>query len=176
MVMTDRSIPGDITIRPIASGDRQGLERFYAALSPDSLDARFHGATRGIDDREARRFCGPDHLHREGLVAVERDSSDRDHIIGHLCLEPIDDTCELEMAIAVADAWQHHGIGKALLGAAMDWATVHGVERLHAAIRWSNPAILGLLRSVDRPIHVGTVDDGDLDAVIDLGHGLPVAA
>ena len=174
--MTDRSIPAAITIRPIASGDRQELERFYAALSPDSLDARFHGATRGIDDREARMFCGPDHLHREGLVAVERHGTDRERIIGHLCLEPIGDTCELEMAIAVADEWQHHGIGKSLLAAAMRWATVHSVERLHAAIRWSNPAILGLLRSVGRPIHVRTVDDGDLDAVIDLGHGLPAAA
>jgi GNAT superfamily N-acetyltransferase len=174
--MTDRSIPGGVTIRPIAPRDRPELERFYAALSADSLDARFHGATRGIDDRVARSFCGPDHLHREGLVAVERHGVHRERIIGHLCLEPIGDTPELEMAIAVADAWQHHGVGKALLSAAMDWAKIHGVERLHADIRWSNPAILGLLRSVDRPIHVATVAGGDLDAVIDLGHDVPAAA
>jgi GNAT superfamily N-acetyltransferase len=174
--MTDRSIPGGVTIRPIAPGDRPRLERFYAALSIDSLDARFHGATRGIGDREARSFCGPDHVHREGLVAVERRRGGRDRIVGHVCLEPIDDSGDLEMAIAVADAWQHHGIGRALLGAALDWATVHGVKRLHAAIRWSNPAIVGLLRSIDRPMHIANGADGDLEAVIDLAQPLPAAA
>jgi hypothetical protein len=40
----------------------------------------------------------------------------------------------------------------------------------------SNPAIVGLLRSVERPLWVGTDVDGDLQAVIDLGHSLPAAA
>ena len=176
MVMTDRSIPGDITIRAIESGDRQELERFYAALSPDSLDARFHGATRGIDDREARVFCGPDHLRREGLVAVEQHRLGRDRVVGHVCLEPIDDSTDLEIAIAVADEWQHHGIGRALLGAALDWASRNAVKRLRATIRWSNPAIIGLLRSIDLPMHIANGADGDLEAVIAVGQPLPAAA
>lgn len=174
--MAGSPIPREITIRPIAAGDQLGLERFYAGLSVDSLEARFHGATRGISDRDARTFCGPDHLHREGLVAIERRPAGRDRIVGHVCLEPIDGTSDLEMAIAVADAWQHHGIGRALLAAAMDWASVHGVARLHAAIRWSNPVILGLLRSVDRPVHVLNDAEGGLDAVIDLRRPVPAAA
>jgi acetyltransferase len=174
--MTERALPRGIGIRPIRPADRHGLERFYAGLSPDSLDARFHGATRGIDGREARSFCRPDHLHREGLVAVDRPGAGPGRIVGHLCLEPINGTADVEMAIAVADAWQHHGIGRALLEGAIDWATVHGVARLVASIRWSNPAIVGLLRSVERPLWVGTDVDGDLQAVIDLGHSLPAAA
>ena len=146
--MTGLALPRGIVIRPIRPADRGGLERFYARLSPDSLDARFHGATRGIDDREARSFCGPDHLHREGLVAVDRRRVGRERIVGHLCLEPISGTPDLEMAIAVADAWQHRGIGRALLKGAIDWATAQGMARLRATIRWSNPAIMGLLRSV----------------------------
>jgi GNAT superfamily N-acetyltransferase len=109
-------------------------------------------------------------------VAVEQRRSGRDRIVGHVCLEPIDGSTDLEMAIAVADAWQHHGIGRALLRAAIAWARDHGVERLHATIRWSNPAIFGLLRSVDRPVHVVTDADGDLDAVVDLSTRLPAAA
>jgi len=169
-------IPVGIKIRPIGDGDRHELERFYAALSADSLEARFHGARRGIGDREARSFCGPDHLQREGLVAVEQRRLGPDRVVGHVCLEPIDDSTDLEIAIAVADAWQHHGIGRALLGAALDWATRNGVKRLHAAIRWSNPAIIGLLRSVDLPMHIANGADGDLEAVISLGQPLPAAA
>ncbi|HSL77326.1 MAG TPA: GNAT family N-acetyltransferase [Candidatus Limnocylindrales bacterium] len=174
--MTDRSLPAGIAIRAIRARDRLELERFYAALSTDSLDARFHGATRGIDPDEARTFCGPDHLHREGFVAVERRALARDRIVGHLCLEPIDGSTDLEMAIAVADEWQHHGIGRALLAAAIQWAAERSVERLHAAVRWSNPAILRLLRSADRPVHVRDDAEGDLDAVIAVNEPIPAAA
>jgi acetyltransferase len=173
--MSDLRLPPGIRIRPIRRGDVVDLERFYARLSPDSLDARFHGATHGIGGRTARSFCGPDHSHREGLVAVERVRLGRDVIIGHLCLEPVGGR-ELEVAVAVADAWQHRGIGRALLMAAIDWARAHGFARLHAAIRWSNPAIVGLLRSVHRPMTVVTGGEGDLEALIEVGAEVPVAA
>ena len=65
-----KSLPEGLVIRSIEPGDAARLETFYASLSMDSLDARFHGATRGITDAAARIFCGPDHDHREGLVAT----------------------------------------------------------------------------------------------------------
>ncbi len=176
VVMSDPRLPPGIHIRPIRRGDTVALERFYAGLSPDSLDARFHGATRGIEDLTAQLFCGPDHRHREGLVAVERMHAGREVIVGHLCLEPIDGTSDLEMAVAVADAWQRRGIGRALLAAAMEWAPAHGVAALRAAIRWSNPAIIGLLRSVNRPMTIVNDGGGDLEAVIQVGGEIPVAA
>ena len=163
-----------ISIRAIGAGDVLPLERFYASLSPDALDARFHGATRGIGDRAARTFCGPDHIHREGLVAVTR-SAGREEIIGHICLEPVDDDA-VEMAVAVADSWQHQGIGRALLAAAIEWATARGFSYVSGAIRWSNPAILGLVRACGHPVTIVTDVDGDTQAVIDIGQGLPAAA
>jgi GNAT superfamily N-acetyltransferase len=173
--MEIRGLPLGIAIRAIRADDLIPLERFYAGLSPDSTDARFHGATHGIADDTARSFCGPDHVHREGLVAVARTTDDAEVIVGHLCLEPAPDG-NLEMAVAVADRWQHQGIGRALLLSAIDWAEAHRVQRLHAAIRWSNPAIMGLLRSVDRPITIRSDQAGELDAVIDLTGALPAAA
>ena len=161
-------------IRAIRPGDVVPLERFYAALSPDSRDARFHGAARGIEDRAARTFCGPDHVHREGLVAVERHAR-RERIVGHLCLEPIG-PADVEMAIAVADAWQHHGIGHALLAAAIDWAGTHGFARVRGTIRWSNPAILGLVRASGRPVAIVNDPEGDTEAVIDIRGEVPAAA
>ena len=167
-------LPPGITIRAIGPGDVEPLERFYAALSPDSLDARFHGGTRGIEDRTARTFCGPDHVHREGLVAVVHHRH-RELIVGHLCLEPIGGQ-DVEMAVAVADAWQHHGIGLALLSAALEWARVHGFGRVRGAIRWSNPAILGLVRACGRPVAIVTDAEGDTEAVIDVPPVLSEAA
>ena len=96
-------------------------------------------------------------------------------IVGHVCLEPIRPG-RAEMAIAVADRWQHHGLGRAMLSRAIAWAKDHGVTELGASIRWSNGAMIGLVRSMGLPV---TVDDGDggvLDAIIDLAAPLPHAA
>lgn len=174
MVTTRRSTHG-IRIRPIRPSDLGHLERFYAGLSPDSLNARFHGASRGIADRAARGFCGPDHAHREGLVAVVRGEHAQEAIVGHLCLEPTPEG-DLEMAVAVADAWQRHGIGRALLSSALRWAAARGVDRVRAQIRWSNPAIAALLRTVEHPLTMAATDDGDLEAIITVGGGMPLAA
>jgi acetyltransferase len=174
-MVTSRRRQRAIGIRPIRPTDLGRLEQFYAGLSPDSLNARFHGASRGIAERAARGFCGPDHAHREGLVAVVRGDDGRDAIVGHLCLEPTEHG-DVEMAVAVADSWQRHGIGRALLGSALTWASTNGVSRLRARIRWSNPAIVGLLRSIDSPMTITTTDSDELEAVITVGGGLPIAA
>jgi acetyltransferase len=165
-----------IRIRPIEPGDRDALGRFYAALSADSLSLRFLGASNGIADRVARFFCGPDHEHREGLVAVLDDpGAPAPTIVGHLCLEP-SAAHEVEMAVAVADAWQRHGIGRRLLVAAMAWAELHEVDRLRASMLSTNVAILGLLRSMGRVVTLTMPGAGVVDATIDLSNALRPAA
>ena len=162
-------------IRPIAPSDRDGLTRFYAELSRDSLEARFHGASRGIGDDTAHTFCGPDHEHREGLVAECTDGDDRRTIVGHVCLEPIR-TGEVEMAIAIADCWQHHGLGHAMLEQAIAWAHDHGVAELSASIRWSNGAMTGLVRSLSLPVTFVDGEGGVMDTIIDVRVPMPHAA
>jgi GNAT superfamily N-acetyltransferase len=159
-------------IRAITGADRDALTRFYADLSPESFEARFHGAGAGIGGPTARYLCGPDHDHREGLVAEVTGADGSAVIIGHVCIEP---TCPdtAEMAIAVADAWQRHGVGRAMLAEAMTWARGHGLTRLVASMRWGNSAILGLIESMGRPITFGDTDGGIVDAFVDLS-GLPV--
>lgn len=174
MAMSTRDLPPGIAIRAIRATDFAGLERFYLDLSPDSTDARFHGASRGIPDDAARDFCSQDHVHREGLVAVTRDDAGTEQMVAHLCLEPTPHG-DVEMGIAVADAWQRRGIGRALLASAVDRARGHGSNSVRAAVRWSNPAIMGLPRSVDLPMAVRSDDPGDLEAVIDLTGALPAA-
>ena len=165
--MTRGSAPEPYRIRAITAADGDALTRFYAALSPDSFEARFHGAGGGIRGSVARYLCGPDHDHREGLVAEVVDASGIPVIIGHVCIEPTDPH-SAEMAIAVADAWQRHGVGRAMLAEAIGWARVHGMDQLVASIRWGNGAILGLITSTGRPVTYGDCDGGIVDARLDL--------
>lgn len=165
--MTRTTLP-PIRIRAIEPGDRDALMRFYAALSADSLALRFHGASNGIADRAASVFCGPDHEHREGLVAIlGQPGAAESTVVGHLCLEPAGPH-EVEMALAVTDAWQRHGIGRALLVSAMAWAELHGIDRLRASMLSTNVAILGLLRSIGRPVALTMPRAGVVDATIDI--------
>jgi acetyltransferase len=170
------AISATVTIRPIEPGDRVALTRFYETLSTDSLSDRFHGACRGIADKAAGRFCGPDHEHREGIVAVlPGDDDGAVRIVGHLCVEP-SAPGEVEMAVAVADDFQRRGIGRALLAGAIRWAHDHGIRRLRASMRWSNGAIISLVRSSGHAVAWSTPRDGDLEAVLDVEASMPTAA
>ena len=75
-------------------------------------------------------------------------------IIGHVCIEPISDDVA-EIAIAVTDAWQGHGVGRAMLACAISWAQAHGIARLASPILMTNTAMFGLLRSMGYPITYG---------------------
>ena len=160
-----------VQIRRISAADQDALSRFYAGLTEDSRYARFHAVSSGIDDRAARSLCGPDHEHREGFVAVATGPIGEGEIVGHLCLEP----CEggMEMAVAVADDWQRQGVGRALLDAALAWTADHGVGTLEASMLTTNAAVLGLIRSVGRPIRLSAPGAGVVRATIELARPTP---
>jgi GNAT superfamily N-acetyltransferase len=173
--MTTTTVPVAFRVRAIMPDDREELTRFYAGLSTDSLEARFHGASPRLPDGTARTFCGPDHQHREGLVAVAPDADGRWHIIGHLCIEPFT-YGEAEIAVAVAEGWRRQGVARSLLAQAIAWGQAHGIARLLGCTRWGNEALLALLRSTGRPVTFGAGDGGVLDARLDIRPVVPRVA
>jgi acetyltransferase len=162
-------------LRSISAQDGAALTRFYAELSPDSRALRFHGGGLSIPDGTATFFCGPDHEHREGIVAESFERTGQPTIIGHLCLEPADGETA-EMAIAIADAWQHHGVGRALLEQAIGWARAHGFARLLASMLGGNTGMALLLGCVGYPITYSATVGDTVDAYLDLRHPRPLAA
>ena len=107
-----------VVIRRVQPSDRDALIEFYSGLSEASRYARFLGFTHGVDDQTARSFCTHDHMHQEGFVALV--PGDGSRLVGHLCLEPAGER-KLELAIAVADAYQGRGVGRRLIEAAIEW-------------------------------------------------------
>jgi acetyltransferase len=165
-----------ITIRPTLPTDAEALERFYAGLSVDSRHLRFFGGTRGIDHGQSVSFCSPDHAHREGYVAVwSSGASGHDLIVGHLCLEPIDEVTA-EVAIAVADAYQHQGIGRRLMAAGIDWARAVGIDRLKATMLAMNTPIKRLLAGLGLATSTSTEGFDTTVVWIDLATPLSAAA
>lgn len=134
-------VQDDIRVRRVIPQDWAELERFYADLSVDSRASRFHGASRGISHKQADDFAAADHQRRDGFVAVVDD-----RVIGHLVLEPLEPRAE-ELAVAVDDSFQHHGVGTLLLVAALASARLRGIERLVAWVQAENGPMRHLLSS-----------------------------
>lgn len=163
--------PSDgVTIRPIRPADPAGLEAFYAALSDESRRTRFLGVNPGIGHRASAYFCRPDHAHREGFVAVVRPTGEAERIVGHVCVEPDGPSCA-EVAVAVADEFQGHGVGRSLVEAAVTWARQDGYDTLVATMLAGNPAIQRLLTGLDLPARTSAIGAGTIEIRIDLGIG-----
>jgi acetyltransferase len=154
-----------IRIRPVRPDDGPELVAHYAALSADARYARFLRATAGLSDREANGFCRPDHDHADGFVAEVHGGPDDGRLVGHLCLDPLDDG-RVELAVAVADDHRRQGIGRRLLAAAVAWAEEHRIDRMAASMLVTNTPILALIRSTGLPVEVGRPDAGIVRADI----------
>ena len=155
-----------ISVRPIGPLDRDALQQFYAELSDESRHDRFLFLSLGLSRAQARTFCMPDHEHGEGFVAIAPDAAG-ERIVGHLCLEP-DGTATAEMAIAVADAYRHQGIGRRLLEAGVAWAGVEHITRLTASAYATNTGIHRLVSGLARPTTVAWAGGGVIEMAIDL--------
>jgi len=159
----------DIRVRRVGPGDAQQIESFYADLSADSRFLRFHGASHGIRHQQAETFAAADHQRRDGFVAVADG-----RIVGHLVLEPLGNGVE-ELAVAVDDRLQHHGLGTLLLAAAIASARMRHVRRLVAWVMVDNVAMRRLLAGGHCPVRVGwegSVARYELDVPPGLPHSV----
>lgn len=159
---------GHIRIRAIRATDASELQRFYAGLSPESRRTRFFSVSPGLNQAQSMSFCTTDHNHQEGFVAVGRAGpARRERIVGHLCLEPEGEHAA-EVAIAVADEFQHRGIGRRLLAAGAAWARREHVGRLTATMLAGNAAIHRLLMGLGLPTRVRYAGAGVAEITIDV--------
>jgi RimJ/RimL family protein N-acetyltransferase len=164
-----------VNVRRVCRSDAPSLERFYADLSDESRAMRFLGATPRLSPVRARTFCTPDHEHREGFIAVIVGDDGRDRVVGHVCVEPLDDT-SAEVAVAVADELQGQGLGRRLLQAAIAWGRRAGLRRLVGTAFASNARIIRLVRGLGLPVRLGWSDCATCEMSIDIAAPLRAAA
>jgi acetyltransferase len=150
-------------VRRVGPGDAAKLFAFYDRLSADSRHSRFLGFAR-ITRAQAEQMAAADPMRRCGLVVDDPASGE---IVGHLCLEPTE-RAGLEIGIAVADAWQGHGLGRRLLAEGLVWARQRGVPELYGVALSDNVRILRLASSLGVPCTVRSLGDGLVLATISV--------
>ena len=155
-------------IRAIRPTDIERNAQFVAQLSAPSKHFLFLGAISQLSAAELRHLCDPDYAHDMAYIALGLDSRTgemRDQV-GVCRYAGADPVKGAEISVAVADAWQHQGLGKILLRHLVDYARSHGVTRLYSLDAANNDRMRKLARDV------GFTEKSDPDDIRQVIHSL----
>ena len=136
-----------VTIRPIRLDDVARTAAFIDALSMASKHALFLGGITRLSDAALRQLCDSGDSRDMAYVATVP-GADGERQVG-VCRYAAADAAEgAEISVAVADDWQHQGLGKLLLRRLIAYARAHGVRRLYSIDAASNQPMRRLARDV----------------------------
>jgi acetyltransferase len=150
-----------VSVRPMEPSDLGAVSRLFDQLSDESRYQRFFSRGRAGLLYELGYLQSLDGCQRVALVAESAGE-----IIG-LARYHLTGAGHAEVAVVVADAWQHRGVGHRLLRDLTDLARGHGVETIDVSMLGDNLAALRLLRGLAgrHPLHL---DHGVFEASIPL--------
>jgi len=130
-----------IRIRAIRPDDQERLHDHFKSMSEQSIYFRFMGLKRDLYPDDLKRLTELDFKNHVGLVATVGENG-RERIIGvgrYICGN---DSHRAEVAFAVRDEFQGHGIGTILLRHLSLIADANGVEEFEADVLGENRAML----------------------------------
>ena len=134
-----------VLVREVTSTDRHLLEIGFAHLSDRARYFRFLGAHKNLSEKELDRFTainGPDHV---AVGALLRDGPIPEPIGIARYIRLPDQKHVAEIAITIADQYQHQRLGSLLLGVLSKFARQGRITEFNALIHSENTAMLGLL-------------------------------
>jgi len=135
-----------VILRPIGQADRDLLQDFVRRLSPASRGLRFQSGLNELDPGLLANLTAVDHCERVAFAAVVYEQG-REVMIGEARYAPTgDDEDASEFAVAVADSWQHMGLGATLMDKLLRHARTCGIERIHGDVLQRNAGMLKLAR------------------------------
>lgn len=136
-----------ISIRPMRPEDLEIETEFVQSWSPETRYNRLFSAGSYTSPERLKEITRIDYARDMALIATVM-LEDREVQIGvaRYVRRKDDRTCEF--ALSVADAWQHRGIGRALMLNLMDAAAAAGIETMMGDILSSNAPMLHFMRSL----------------------------
>jgi nucleotide-binding universal stress UspA family protein/GNAT superfamily N-acetyltransferase len=135
-----------VTLRPIAPEDKPLIAATFARLSEASRYRRFFTTKHELSPAELAYLVDVDHTDHEAIIAIDRSSGEALGVARYIRAK--DDAEVAEVAVTVADDWQHRGLGRALLDHLAYRARREGVRRFSALVQGDNPRALRLLEDV----------------------------
>ena len=153
-----------VSIRPIERSDASALSDFYARLSAESRRTRFLSCGSAPSNQMTGALASA-----PGFVGVLREAGPLDGaIVAHASLQPDGRTGSAEVAFAVADELQEHGIGRHLMASVLEQARTLRLERVSATMLAENSRMRHLLRHAGIAVVADTIDGGVEEIVLAL--------
>jgi acetate---CoA ligase (ADP-forming) len=149
-----------LRLRPPAAEDAEPLLAFFEGLSESSVYQRFHGFP-SLRPELVAPFLDPDWSERGSLIGtLGEEESER--VVALASFVRLRDPVSAEIAFAVGDELQGHGVGTRLLEQLAEAAAEVGIDRFVAAVLPANRAMLQVFDdagfSVSRHLDGGTFE------------------
>lgn len=136
-----------INIRPMRPEDLEIETKFVESWSPETRYNRLFSAASHTSPERLKQITRVDYSRDMALIAtVILDDSEVQIGVARYVLRPDNRTCEF--ALAVADAWHHRGIGRALMLNLIDAAAAAGIETMVGDVLSSNAPMLHFMRAL----------------------------
>ncbi|MEP1446861.1 MAG: GNAT family N-acetyltransferase [Paraglaciecola sp.] len=136
-----------ITIRPVNLQDTTLERDFIDHLSPETKYYRFFGAINQVSDAVLKSLCDIDGENSMAFIATENRNGEVVEI--GACRYVLSENPDIhEMALTIADDWQHSGLGKLLMTYLMSYAKSHGIHTLYAVELAENPQMRALSKEL----------------------------
>jgi acetyltransferase len=142
-----------VTIRPIRPEDAELEQDFVKRMSDESKYYRFMDTIRELTQAMLVRFTQIDYDREMALVATVQDENDKEVQIGVSRYVTNPDGESVEFALAIADDWQKHGIGRKLMTALIDCARMKGHRTVVGDVLAMNSKMFRLMTSLGFTIH-----------------------
>jgi GNAT superfamily N-acetyltransferase len=146
---TQRTMLDDnwVTIRPIRQTDTVLEGDFIRNLSMATKHFRFFGGVKELPAAEIERLCTVDGRASMAFVAtVQRDGQEVEIGVCRYAAAAQGDV--REMAVTIADEWQHKGLGKLLVQHLIAYAREHGVRQLYSQDLADDPVMRELAQEI----------------------------
>ena len=144
-----------LVVRPLRRGDVRTVMAVFERLSEASRRTRFNGPKPCLRSSELRRLAAVDANHHALVAYVEGDP------LPVAIARLVRDGRSAEIAFAVADDYQHRGVGSALAAELIADARAAGITEITALASSDNPAAVKLLRRTTNVLDV-RFDGADL--------------
>lgn len=138
-----------LIVRPLRDGDTATVFALFERLGAESRRLRFNGPKPCLPSEEAAQLARMDGSHHALVAWVAGDP--RPAAIARLARTS---RGSAEIAFAVADDYQHHGIGAALASELVADARLAGITEITALTSPDNPAALALVRRIAKVVDV----------------------
>ena len=154
-------------LRPIVAEDEPLLHEAVASMSERTVYFRFFSPIKRMSDAMAHRLAVVDYHDRFALVAATHRPTGKERIVGVARYDRAHDTDVAEVAVAVIDEFQRHGLGSVLLSELARVARAQGIVTFQLIVLPENREMLGLLRKLGW-IHHAKLNGGVYEISFDL--------